>query len=120
MKGLMYKEGIISTREHRHCFISLDVNTACWQLVVFMSLYQKAEKEINGHENLFTFLRKNRLHLYSGYKRTVSGAEIPPSTILPYCLFQWKTTMTKRVKSRKDLEHIEIKYWVIPTCPMMV
>lgn len=100
MKGLMYKEGIIFTRKHRHCFISLEVNTACWQLVIFVSLYQKAEKEINGHENLFEFLRKNKLHLYSGYKG-VSGTEIPLSTILPYCLFQWKTTMTKKSRTGK-------------------
>lgn len=44
MKGLMYKEEIIFTRKHRHCFISLEVNTVCWQLVIFMSLYQEAEK----------------------------------------------------------------------------
>ena len=58
MKGLIYKEEIISTR-------NIDIVSLVWKLThsvgslcVFMSLDQKAETEINGHENLFQFLRK--------------------------------------------------------------
>ena len=101
MKGLIYKEEIISTRNTDIVSLVWKLTHSVGSLCVFMSLDQKAETEINGHENLFQFLRQNGMHLYSGYQGTMSGTGIPLSTILPYCLCQWKTTMTK--KSRAEM-----------------
>lgn len=54
--------GIVSNRDHSHCFINLEVDNSHWQFVALHSLNQQAEKEVNGQRNLSELLTVNWLN----------------------------------------------------------